>query len=583
MAKQYNNYDKFPEVVIKGFDHCAWEGYDAILREINRAVKYLNKSKTVLVLDFYPGVYENEVISALRSLNPVFTIRSDDCAYDKETIYEMIKDNLTDDRVFGIMSTRKLRDFFSQEKLEAARQAINSLDEGLVLVYGVGAAMVTRGDILLYFDLARWEIQLRYRAGMGNWMADNGINHFLSKYKWGFFVEWRAADRHKKEYFSQADYFVDTNEKNRPRMVTGPAMRAGISQVSQRPFRVVPYFDPGVWGGQWMKNICNLDKDTENYAWNFNGVPEENSLYMRFGNVRVEVPAINLVFFEPRKLLGERVYGRFGTEFPIRFNFLDTMDGENLSLQVHPLTEYIQENFGMNYTQEESYYIMDCQEGAGVYLGLKENINREEMIRDLERAEKGEIIFPDHKYINKFPVKKHDHLLIPPGTIHCSGKNVMVLEISSSVYIFTFKLWDWGRVGLDGLPRPIHLKHGINNIQWYRDTKWVKENLINQFELLQEEDGIRAEKTGLHESEFIETVRHWFSKPVLHKTQGSVNVLNLVEGAEAVVESPRDAFEPFVVHYAETFIIPACVNEYIIRPYGQSEGKTIATIKAFVR
>ena len=64
--------------------------------------------------------------------------------------------------------------------------------------------------------------------------------------------------------------------------------------------------------------------------------------------------------------------------------------------------------------------------------------------------------------------------------MHCSGKNSMVLEISATPYIFTFKLWDWGRLGLNGLPRPIHLDHGAANIQWDRTTEWVRRNLINR-------------------------------------------------------------------------------------------------------
>ena len=98
-----------------------------------------------------------------------------------------------------------------------------------------------------------------------------------------------------------------------------------------------------------------------------------------------------------------------------------------------------------------------------------------------------------------------------------------------------------------------------------------------------EGDGWIEEHTGLHECEFIETRRHWFTKPVLHKTDGSVSVLNLVEGREAIVESPTGEFDPFVVHYAETFIIPESVKQYTIRPYGESEGKQCATIKAFVK
>ena len=97
-----------------------------------------------------------------------------------------------------------------------------------------------------------------------------------------------------------------------------------------------------------------------------------------------------------------------------------------------------------------------------------------------------------------------------------------------------------------------------------------------------EGEGWREERTGLHENEFIETRRHWFSVPVTHHTDG-VQVFNLVEGDEAIVESPSGAFEPFVVHYAETFIIPDAVGEYTIRPYGASEGKQCGTIRASIR
>jgi len=107
--------------------------------------------------------------------------------------------------------------------------------------------------------------------------------------------------------------------------------------------------------------------------------------------------------------------------------------------------------------------------------------------------------------------------------------------------------------------------------------------LANHLTKISEGDGWREERTGLHPNEFIETRRHWFTKPVTHHTNNSVNVLNLIEGEEAIIESPNGAFKPFVVHYAETFIIPANVNEYIISPYGKSAGKECATIKAYVR
>jgi mannose-6-phosphate isomerase class I len=336
----------------------------------------------------------------------------------------------------------------------------------------------------------------------------------------------------------------------------------------------VPFFDPAPWGGQWMKEVCDLDRTVGNFGWCFDCVPEENSLLLGFGDVRVEVPSIDLVFYQPRQLLGEAVFGRFGAEFPIRFDFLDTMAGGNLSFQVHPLTEYIQRHLGMRYTQDESYYLLDAGPGASVYLGLKEGVDARAMERDLREAASGKVPFDADEYANKFPARKHDHFLIPAGTVHCSGAESMVLEISATPYIFTFKMWDWGRLGLDGLPRPVHLDHGIANIQWDRTTEWVRKNLVNTVSPI-------AEGDGLHEAEFIETRRHWFTGKVPHHTRGGVNVLNLVEGSEAIVESPAGAFEPFVVHYAETFIVPAAVGEYTIRP--TRAGENCATIKAFVR
>jgi mannose-6-phosphate isomerase class I len=226
---------------------------------------------------------------------------------------------------------------------------------------------------------------------------------------------------------------------------------------------------------------------------------------------------------------------------------------------------------------------MDARDDAHVYLGLKDSINRESMIAELESAQKGDEHFQAEKHVNSWPVKKHDHVLIPAGTVHCSGANSMVLEISSTPYIFTFKLWDWGRLGLDGRPRPIHLEHGKNVIQFNRTTSWTKKNLINRVELIDEGDGWKEERTGLHELEFLETRRHWFNKEVHHDTNDTVNVLNLVEGEEAIIKSPENKFKPLIIHYAETVVIPAAVGPYQITPHGPSEGKTCATLKAFIR
>ncbi len=575
-----SNYNKYPEVKVQGYDSHACSGYETIVTNLQEALSKRNAK--VLVVDCYPGTDLAEVVSGLSPLNFDNIIYSDDYALKEDALTGEMSQYLTDDRVFGIMNTKKFEDFFLPEKLEEAKQVLSNAT-GLTLVIGVAAGLITTGDIYVYADMARWEIQLRYRKGMSNWNVSNGDAPILSKYKRGYFLEWRMADKHKTKHFDCFDYVLDTNVAQKPNMITGEAFFAALRQTAKAPFRVVPYFDPGVWGGQWMKEVCGLDKDKENFAWSFDGVPEENSLLLRFGDIRVEIPSIDLVFYQAEELLGTHVYARYGKEFPIRFDFLDTMEGQNLSLQVHPTTEYIQETFGMHYTQDESYYILDAKEDGIVYLGLKDGVDKNEMISDLTSAQNENTIFDAEKYINIFPANKHDHFLIPAGTLHCSGSNTMVLEISSTPYIFTFKLWDWDRLGSDGLKRPIHIEHGKEVIAWDRTTDYVTKNLVNAITDIHQEEGIKEEKTGLSDRQAIETRRHWFSKPVLHHCNDSVNVLNLIDGAEALVESVDGSFEPFEVHYAETFIIPASVGSYTIKPWGTSIGKEIATIKAYIR
>ncbi|WP_220711056.1 class I mannose-6-phosphate isomerase [Enterobacter cancerogenus] len=578
----YPPYNKHPEVSVRGFDAHAWRGWNDIITALNTRV--LTSRKTVLVIDCYPGVRLEELErNVLARFGNAVRINVETARRDEHTLSEMLARNLTDDRVFGVLSCHQLAEFFDAEALTALQKQVAEA-AGLVIVYGSGAALVHPGDVLVYADMPRWEIQQRMRAGeLGNWGVENLTEDMLRRYKRAFFVEWRVFDRHKTPLLKRCDFLLDTTQADAPAMVSGEALRAGLKQTTQQPFRVVPFFDPGVWGGQWMKQRFDLDPAKPNYAWCFDCVPEENSLLMRFGDVRIEIPSIDVVLLQPRALLGEKVHARFGAEFPIRFDFLDTVGGQNLSFQVHPLTEYIQQQFGMHYTQDESYYILDAEPGAVVYLGTQTGTRPEAMMDDLRQAARGEKPFDDARFVNQIPAKKHDHFLIPAGTVHCSGAGTMVLEISATPYIFTFKLWDWGRLGLDGLPRPVHLDHGEQVIDWQRDTQWVNDHLVNRIEPVAEGEGWREERTGLHEREFIETRRHWFSGPVVHHTEGGVNVLNLVEGDEARVDSPSGAFEPFVVHYAETFIIPAAVGEYRITPWGKGSSQQLATVKAWVR
>ena len=561
-----SNYDKYPATKTEG---SVWVGWDAIVSRL------LQEQPSVLAVDCYAGVYEEAVEAAFAgSFKQI--IRTRELMKPEAEVRAMTDRFMTDDVLFGFVSPLRLEEFFDDTLLKDARLRANAG----ALVVGPGASLVDPDATLVYADMARWEIQQRFRAhkvdGLGVHSAQDPVS---IQYKRGYFIDWRALDAYKDGLFGRVDWWLDTNNAARPKLISADTFLRGMALTARKPFRVVPFFDPAPWGGQWMKEVCDLDRETANFGWCFDCVPEENSLMLEVEGEKVEFPAVDLVLLHAQQLLGVPVWGRFGKDFPIRFDFLDTMGGGNLSLQVHPTAQFIREQFGMAYTQDESYYLLDAGEGATVFLGVKNGVDKEAMLSDLRAAQRGEISFPAEKYVNRLPAKKHDHYLIPGGTIHCSGANAMVLEISATPNLFTFKLWDWNRLGLDGKPRPINVERGSKVIQWERNTDYVLANLANHFEPVASGEGWEEIRTGLHPAEFIETRRTRFSVPVSFKTGDSVQVLNLVEGSSAVVESPTGAFEPFEVHYAETFIIPACVEDFIIRP---GEGECMV-IRAYIR
>ncbi|MGJ7032478.1 class I mannose-6-phosphate isomerase [Niabella hirudinis] len=571
------NYDKKPSIRVSG---QASEGWDAILKRIQEDPRF----RKTIVIDCYTGILYEELVAQVKILPHSLLVLTPALFKEEAAILAMTKPYVTDDPLFGYMTKLRMADYFDPEKLQAAREQI-ARHEGTVLVVGCGAGAVVEGNLTIYADMPRWELQLRMRKksvqGLG---VSNGDKSFATQYKRGLFNDWKVLDQHKQTLYDKVNYWLDTTKAGAPVLIDNNTFLSGMAKAAGSPFRVVPFFDPAPWGGQWMKEAFDLDPAAVNYGWCFDCVPEENSLLLEVGGTLFETPAINLVFIKSNALLGERVVARFGKEFPIRFDFLDTMDGGNLSLQVHPTRAFAKEHFGIDYTQDESYYLLDAKENAFVYLGMKTGADTGQMLQELDAAQNGSgRSFDADRFVNKIPAKKHDHFLIPAGTVHCSGKDAMVLEISATPFLYTFKLWDWDRPGLDGRPRPINISRGREVINAAADADFAARELTNRFEVVKAGKGWVQERTGLHESQFIETFRDTFQTAVVHHTNGSVNVLNLVEGDAIIVEGLQNEFEPLVVHYAETFIIPAAVAAYSIRPYGAEPGATCVTMKACVK
>lgn len=236
---QQIKFDKYPEKTVQGYK--AVQGWEDVRECLDKAAK----ENGVLTAEFYPGVYRGELVNELAKLGfAMFDAES--CTISDEEYQELVAPFVTDDRVFGVMNTLRLEDIYREEKIEALRRQIQSCN-GPAIVYGTGAALVAPQGKIVYFDMPRWEIQCRFQKGLTNWKTDNAAEEKLRKFKRGFFVEWRMADRKKKELFEKMDYVLDTVIPGSPKMVSGDGFRAGLDMLSHEPFRLVPYYAPEVW------------------------------------------------------------------------------------------------------------------------------------------------------------------------------------------------------------------------------------------------------------------------------------------------------------------------------------------------
>jgi mannose-6-phosphate isomerase class I len=417
-------------------------------------------------------------------------------------------------------------------------ERLQNLPRGARVVCGPGAALVPH-DELWYADLPR-----RLQSS-----DDERRMHY---------VDWPLESRHRRELLPRIDRYLDLSAG--PRSVAGAALRASLAALAVRPFRVRPAFLPGPWGGQWLRGTIGIETDASNLAWSYELIAPEAGLLLDGLEVAFEL----LLAQEADAVVGRDVAARFGGTFPIRFDYLDTLGGGNLSIQCHPQERYAREVFGLAYTQSETYYAVETTPGAQVFLGLREGADVEAFAAAARDALEGHEFDPS-AFVQTHAVEQHRLYLIPPGTVHASGAGSVVLEVSATPYLYTLRFYDWLRRGLDGRLRPVHVDHAFANLDPRRRAD----------ELIREPRTVRPGELdlGSHPELFYGVHRLEFDGSIDDDTAGRFHLLCLVDGKHAVVDAGNETHE---LAYGETIVVPAAVGRYRLVGTGRA-------VKAFVR
>lgn len=201
-----------------------------------------------------------------------------------------------------------------------------------------------------------------------------------------------------------------------------------------------------IWGGQYFQKFGKSDLDVVSELWELAVRENEKSLIVSGENQGKAL----------KDVLSEQDIGERGKEFPYFPLLIKLIDAkENLSVQVHPSDDYALKNEN-SFGKCEMWYIIDAEEGAGLYVGLNKDYTKEELA---EKLNNGTLL----DAMNFFEVKPGDYFVITPGTMHAIGKGVRLLEIQQNSDL-TYRLYDYNRVDKNGNPRELHIEKGLKVI-----------------------------------------------------------------------------------------------------------------------
>ncbi|WP_327713200.1 class I mannose-6-phosphate isomerase [Streptomyces sp. NBC_00464] len=449
---------------------------------------------------------------------------------------------------------------------------------GVLLAYGPGAALA-EPDLLWWADLPKRYAEEAVTRGELPLGANLGRPGTPGELRSLFYTDWPVGDRHRDAFAHRVDRWVDLQGED-PASLDGAAVRATLAALAAGPVRTRPFFNSTPWGGQWAARELGFEPRGGNTALGYELIaPEAGILVGQDAAAQVEIPFQLLCELHPEEFLGPDVHRRYGTSFPIRFDYLDTVGGGNLSLHLHPQEQYMRETFGWPYTQHETYYVTASEPGAQVYLGLRDSTDVDVMRKEVEAAAADGLPLRVEDHVMTHPADTGQLFMIPAGTPHSSGEGNLVLEISATPYLYSLRFYDWLRKGTSGAPRPLSYAHGFANLDTSRRGEDVLKDLVQQPRTVREGQGWREEIVGELPDMFYAVHRFVIEGPEAAEddTAGRFHILNVSAGDGVVVETAGGLRHDLA--FAETLTVPASVGPYRLHPVGS---RPVHVVKSLV-
>lgn len=320
--------------------------------------------------------------------------------------------------------------------------------------------------------------------------------------------------------------------------------------TNRTPFPSLLRFTPVIkrirWGGRRLET--HLGKSLgggEDYAESWEISAHQHGPSIIEGTPLAGLSLAELAQRFPDELLGPN---RRSDEFPLLVKFLDAHD--RLSVQVHPNDEQAIRYNPAEHGKTEAWVILDVGRDSRLYAGLRADIDREKLTTAIHNGTLEDCL-------HSIRVAPGDCVFIPAGTVHAIGEGILLAEIQQSSNL-TFRLFDWGRLGTDGLPRELHVEEALDCIDFDRGPV----HRVNPEALARNPKSERLVRCP-----YFELQRHTITRSLQLETRDSYQVLMLLKGTAIVTAGS----ERVHAKKGQSFLIPACepyVNIDVTGPNG---------------